>query len=243
MRQRRIGGSPPAFNDCRHHSSVRAKASCRARSISGDDAIAHAAGTMNASLRLRTPLCRDLLVVSNGEAIVASDFVAPARTIKRDARDAVLAEAARQVCAYFNRRLRRFDLPLALKGTMLQVDAWRAVATLRFAEFVSYADVARAIGRPMAHRGVAYAMAQTPLDLFIPAHRVIGADGRIKGAAPKSLRVRLAAFEAFNRLGRKPSFPAFPLKTELDKREYRRRTETVDDGEVQQRGNICRRTR
>lgn len=148
-----------------------------------------------ASWRVPTPLRRDLLIVSNGEAISASDFVAPEPPRHRKPSDALLAEAAAQVQAYFRRRLRRFDLPLALQGTPLQLDAWRAVASLCFGEFVSYADVARAVGRPLAHRGVASAMARAPLDLFIPAHRVIGADQRIKGAAPSSVRFRLAEFE------------------------------------------------
>ncbi len=145
--------------------------------------------------RIRTPLRRDLLIVGNGSAILASEFVAPKRAEQSKPSDALLAEAGAQVRAYFQRRLRRFDLPLALDGTPLQVAAWRAVASLCFGEFVSYADVARAIGRPLAHRGVAAAMARAPLDLFIPAHRVIGADGRIKGTGPSSVRFRLAEFE------------------------------------------------
>ncbi len=145
--------------------------------------------------RIPTPLRRDLLIVGNGEAILASDFVPPKRGPESKPSDALLAEARLQVRAYFTRRLRRFDLPLALQGTPLQVAAWRAVASLSFGEFVSYADIARAIGRPLAHRGVATAMARAPLDLFIPAHRVIGADGRIKGAGPGSVRLRLAEFE------------------------------------------------
>lgn len=144
--------------------------------------------------RIPTPFGRDLLIVSNGSAIVASDFVAPKRAPDK-ASDALLVEANAQVRAYFRRRLRRFDLPLALAGTPFRIAVWRAVAALAFGEFVSYADVARAVGRPLAHRGVATAMGLTPLDLFIPAHRVIGADGRIKGARPRSLRVRLSAFE------------------------------------------------
>jgi methylated-DNA-[protein]-cysteine S-methyltransferase len=149
-------------------------------------------------LRIPTPLRRDLLIVGNGEVILASNFVPPKRASESRASDALLAEARIQVRAYFSRRLRRFDLPLALHGTPLQIAAWRAVASLAFGEFVSYADVARAIGRPLAHRGVAAAMATAPLDLFVPAHRVIGADGRIKGAAPSSMRFRLAAFERSN---------------------------------------------
>jgi methylated-DNA-[protein]-cysteine S-methyltransferase len=145
--------------------------------------------------RVPTPLRRDLLIIGNGEAILASDFVAPKHSSGRKPSDALLAEARAQVQAYFSARLTRFDLPLALHGTPFQIAAWRAVATLWFGEFVSYADVARAIGRPLAHRGVASAMCAAPLDLFVPAHRVIGADGRIKGASPRSMRIRLAEFE------------------------------------------------
>jgi methylated-DNA-[protein]-cysteine S-methyltransferase len=145
--------------------------------------------------RVGTPLRRDLLIIGNGASILASSFVPSKAGEAAKPTDALLAEACAQVRAYFARRLRRFDLPLALEGTAFQVAAWRAVASLSFGEFVSYADVARAIGHPLAHRGVAAAMAKTPIDLFIPAHRVIGADGRIKGAGPTSLRIALAQFE------------------------------------------------
>lgn len=153
---------------------------------------------------VRTPLGKDLLIASNGEALLESTFVARQRAAERKPSDALLVEARAQVQAYFARRLRRFDLPFFLEGTALQLAAWHAVASLSFGEFVSYADVARAIGRPGAHRGVAEAMGATPLALFIPAHRVIGADGRIKGADRKSLRARLAAFEGVQRARRSP---------------------------------------
>lgn len=109
--------------------------------------------------------------------------------------DALLVEIESQLKAYFSRHLQRFDVPLLFHGTELRVAAWRAVASLRFGEFVSYADVARAIGRPNAHRGVAAAMSASQFDLFVPAHRVVGADGRVRGAAPGSMRGRLVVFE------------------------------------------------
>jgi methylated-DNA-[protein]-cysteine S-methyltransferase len=145
--------------------------------------------------RILTPWKLDLVVVSDGEAIVGSTFVRQVRARQSKPTDALLVEASTQVRAYFARRLGRFDLPLALEGTAFQRAVWTTVAELAFAEFISYADVARAIGHPLAHRGVAMAMGKTPLDLFVPAHRVIGADGRVKGAMPGSLRARLVAFE------------------------------------------------
>lgn len=145
--------------------------------------------------RILTPWKYELLVASDGEAITESTFVAPSQRRNPRPTDALLVEASAQVRAYFARRLERFDLPLALAGTPFQVEVWRTVADLSFGEFVSYADIARATGHPLAHRGVAMAMGKTPIDLFIPAHRVIGADGRIKGAAPGSMRARLVAFE------------------------------------------------
>lgn len=140
------------------------------------------------------PFGRCFEIVAHDGLIVAAAFrsrSAPSGRIS----DALLREAAAQTRAYFARRLARFDLPLHFSGTPLQCQAWRAVSTLEFGHFVSYADVARAIGHPRSHRGVATAMGKTAIDLFVPAHRVLGADGRLKGCAPKSMRARLAAFE------------------------------------------------
>ncbi|MBV8154101.1 MAG: methylated-DNA--[protein]-cysteine S-methyltransferase [Candidatus Eremiobacteraeota bacterium] len=146
---------------------------------------------------IRTPLAFDLRVIGNGRAIVAAQFVKKKiRAVNPGWRtDALLGEAADQVRAYFARRLRRFDLPLEFAGTPFECAVWECVAALSLGEIVSYADVARAVGRPLSYRGVARAMGRTPIDLFVPAHRVIGADGRVKGAGPDSVRAALLAFE------------------------------------------------
>ncbi len=164
-------------------------------SYHGNDSPASLVSGAGLPCLVRTPLGKDLLIVGNGTVILAGCFVPRRRTAPAEAADALLAEAGAQVRAYFDRRLRRFDLPLEFSGTPLQIAAWRAVASLAFGEFVSYAEVARAIGRPNAHRAVAVAMARTPIDLFVPAHRVVGADGRVKGALRGSVRARLVAFE------------------------------------------------
>ncbi len=153
--------------------------------------------TAPAPIRLRIPsvwAC-DLVIETDGRSIVSSSFARRQVHAYRKPDDALLAAADEQVRAYFARRLHRFDLPLAPAGTPFQRAVWELVAALSFGEFVSYADVARAIGRPLAHRGVAAAMGRTPIDLFVPAHRVVGSDGRVKGALPGSMRARLVAFE------------------------------------------------
>ena len=157
-----------------------------------------------AEMTLSTPIGAVLHVrVADGE-IVGSEFGRSASRLKADSgqdddtrrlRDPVLREAKAQITAYFRKRLRRFDLPLALHGTPLQIAVWSLVAQLETGELISYSDLARAIGAPRAHRGVAAAMVRTPYDLLIPAHRVIGADGTVRGAGPNSLRRRLLAFE------------------------------------------------
>jgi methylated-DNA-[protein]-cysteine S-methyltransferase len=146
-----------------------------------------------------TPFGRDLLVAGGDDGVTESRFVARARPnphgANREAPHPLLRDVKRQLDAYFAGRLRRFDVPLALEGTPFALDVWRAVAQLPTGALASYAEIAAAIGRPNAHRGVARVLASTPLALLIPAHRVIGADGRIKGAPAGSMRRRLLAFE------------------------------------------------
>lgn len=133
-------------------------------------------------------------VEATDDAIASAEFRKTRIRVSRS-RQPLLQEAESQVRAYFARKLRWFDLPLQLEGTPLQRAAWQAIYELEFGHFVSYADVARAIGQPQAHRAVAAAMVKTPIDLLIPAHRVLGSDGRIKGAGAHSIRARLVRFE------------------------------------------------
>ncbi len=147
--------------------------------------------------RLETPLGFDLCVTADGERIIESAFARRLRAPRRRPEHPLLREANAQVRAYFARRLERFDLPLGFTGTPFAREVYALVSTLAFGELISYADVARALGHPLSHRAVAAAMGRTPLDLFVPAHRVIGADGKIKGAAPNSLRRRLLKHEGY----------------------------------------------
>lgn len=143
---------------------------------------------------IETPLGLCLVVQREGEQITSARFSRRVRPTGRPA-DALLREAKRQVDAYFRKRLLRFELPLHLQGTDLQKDVWNFVAGLEVGQLVSYGDLARLIERPRAHRAVAAAMRLTPIDLFVPAHRVVGSDGSVRGAGPNSIRRRLLAFE------------------------------------------------
>ena len=126
-----------------------------------------------------TPIGR-IGLVALGDALSGIEFHASARATRAPL-DGILAEAARQLAAYFTGALRRFDLPLAPRGTPFQLAVWQALQAIPYGETRSYAALARAIGRPAAVRAVGAANGQNPLPLVIPCHRVIGSNGALVG--------------------------------------------------------------
>lgn len=96
-------------------------------------------------------------------------------------RGGVLAEAARQLRAYFAGKLQAFDLPLDGGGTEFQRGVWRALVSIPYAATCSYGDIARRIGSPTASRAVGAANGKNPLAIVVPCHRVIGASGALTG--------------------------------------------------------------
>ncbi len=95
--------------------------------------------------------------------------------------DSALAEPARQLAAYFDGRLRRFDLPLAPQGTAFQRSVWDLLATIPWGETTSYGAIAQALGKPGSARAVGAANGANPLPIVLPCHRVVGADGSLTG--------------------------------------------------------------
>jgi methylated-DNA-[protein]-cysteine S-methyltransferase len=86
-----------------------------------------------------------------------------------------------QVEEYFAGKRRGFDFPLDLRGTDFQLACWRALLAIPFGETRTYADIARAIGKPNAFRAVGMANHSNPIAIVVPCHRVIASDGTLCG--------------------------------------------------------------
>lgn len=93
----------------------------------------------------------------------------------------VLRLAQCQLDEYFRGERRRFDLPLAPRGTVFQCEVWQTLASIPYGGTVSYAQLAMQVGRPKAMRAVGAANGRNPLPIVLPCHRVIGADGSLTG--------------------------------------------------------------
>ena len=91
----------------------------------------------------------------------------------------VLREARRQLDQYFGRKLQRFDLPLAARGTPFQQSVWKMMRAIPFGETATYGSMARALGS--GPRAVGMACGRNPLPIIVPCHRVLASGGREGG--------------------------------------------------------------
>jgi AraC family transcriptional regulator, regulatory protein of adaptative response / methylated-DNA-[protein]-cysteine methyltransferase len=74
-------------------------------------------------------------------------------------------------------------IPLVLRGTNFQIKVWEALLRIPPGRFISYQDLACAVGRPEAPRAVGAAVGRNPVSIVVPCHRVLGADGSLTGYA------------------------------------------------------------
>jgi AraC family transcriptional regulator of adaptative response/methylated-DNA-[protein]-cysteine methyltransferase len=72
-------------------------------------------------------------------------------------------------------------LHLVLSGTNFQIKVWEALLQIPPGVVVSYEDIAARIGMPSASRAVSNAVAQNPIPVIIPCHRVIRKAGEFGG--------------------------------------------------------------
>jgi methylated-DNA-[protein]-cysteine S-methyltransferase len=139
-----------------------------------------------------------LLLAATGEGLVSVVFHATdavrERALERMAQrlgtepveapgSPLLAEAIRQVEAYFAGARRDFALPLdwsLVSGFNRQV--LRELADgVPYGTVVGYGDLARRVGQPGAAQAVGIAMGSNPLPVVVPCHRVVESDGGIGG--------------------------------------------------------------
>lgn len=87
----------------------------------------------------------------------------------------------RELEEYFAGQRRAFSFALDLRGTEFQLACWRALLAIPYGETRTYADIARAVGRPQGFRAVGMANNRNPIAIVVPCHRVIASDGTLCG--------------------------------------------------------------
>lgn len=106
----------------------------------------------------------------------------------------LLRRAHLQLQEYFKGQRKEFDLPLNPIGSPFMELVWKSLQEIPYGETRSYKDISIRIGKDMAFRAVGYANNKNPLPIFIPCHRVIGANGKLVGYGG-GLKIKLHLLE------------------------------------------------
>lgn len=159
-------------------------------------------------MRFATPL-GDMVLMANDVALQHAFFVdrpgVPLLGASLASAENTLLNRARVVLKdYFDGHTCAWDIPIMPNGTDFQQAVWRAVCDIESGQTISYSELARSMGRADAVRAVAQAAARNPIVIFVPCHRVIGANGSLVGYSAGMLRKQhLLTLEGsvFNSLG------------------------------------------
>jgi len=86
-----------------------------------------------------------------------------------------------QLDDYFNHQLQYFTVPLDIKGTAFQQQAWHALLDIPYAQTRNYQQQAKSMNNPKAARAVGNANRKNRISILIPCHRVIAKNGEMAG--------------------------------------------------------------
>lgn len=131
-----------------------------------------------------------LFLAASERGLVALEFDARLpgqQTLRPNPRDlreeskGTMSAYVQELDEYFAGRRREFSFALDLRGTDFQVACWQALLAIPYGETRTYADIARAVGRPKGFRAVGMANNRNPVAIVVPCHRVIASDGTLCG--------------------------------------------------------------
>jgi methylated-DNA-[protein]-cysteine S-methyltransferase len=124
-----------------------------------------------------------LAIEADHAAVTALRWASPQEHVEERTGDKapspVLKEATRQLERYFAKKLKRFDLPLAARGTDFQKRVWAMMREIPYGETATYGGMAMALSS--GPRPIGMACARNPIPIIVPCHRVLGSGGKEGG--------------------------------------------------------------
>jgi len=110
---------------------------------------------------------------------------------------AATKKTAGEIARLWPYSLEKLSIPLVLYGTAFQLEVWQALLGIKSGKTVTYAELARKLGRPQAARAVGSAVGKNTVSIVVPCHRVVNKDSaRINYGWGPALKKALLAGEA-----------------------------------------------
>ena len=91
----------------------------------------------------------------------------------------ILKKLKKMIYEYFSRKIPSFNLPLNIKGSLLQKKIWKELKNIPYGKTKSYGDIAKIV--KTSPRYVGNVCGQNKHLLVVPCHRVIRTDGSLGG--------------------------------------------------------------
>jgi O-6-methylguanine DNA methyltransferase len=89
---------------------------------------------------------------------------------------------------YFAGELNKFSVPIAITGTEFEQKTWGQLLKIPYGQTRSYSQIAYLLGKANARRAVGRANGANYLSIVVPCHRVIEANGNLRGYGGKLWR-------------------------------------------------------
>jgi methylated-DNA-[protein]-cysteine S-methyltransferase len=130
------------------------------------------------NLTINSPVGQ-LLLQSNG--IELTDIIIKPYDHSHSITCPILLETSNQLTEYFQGKRQHFQLPLKMKGTTFQQQAWKTLLSIPFGSTISYQEQGLRMKNPKAVRAIGQANGKNPLPIIVPCHRVVGKNGHLTG--------------------------------------------------------------
>jgi len=98
-------------------------------------------------------------------------------------KNSYLDQLEKELSEYFEKKRKKFTVPLDLIGTEFQKLVWNNLQKILYGTTISYQKQSIDLNNPKAIRAIARANAQNAIAIIIPCHRVIGKNGNLTGYA------------------------------------------------------------
>lgn len=132
-----------------------------------------------------------MLLVARGDALIGAYFEGHTYPPAADSigeptfedSDPLLAQAAAELREYLSGQREAFTVALRTSGDEFSERVWQLLRELPFGVTTTYGALAKQLGNTALAQRVGQAVGHNPIMIFIPCHRVLGADGSLTGYA------------------------------------------------------------